>query len=165
MFVDPSKGDFRVQANSSALSIGFVNFPMDQFGVQQSHLKAIAKSPEIPTLAMNLTDANGVSKKEKYYWFGASINAPLGDELSAYGTNYADGGVALTDVPENSAASVLGFRTGDLIQQINQVKIKNVNDLTEFVRTNKTGTKFALQIIRNQVYSKMVINRMTDVSQ
>ena len=50
MFVDPAKGDFRVKDGSPALKLGFVNFPMDQFGVQKPELKAIARTPEIPKL-------------------------------------------------------------------------------------------------------------------
>lgn len=33
MFVDPSKGDYRVKDGSPALKLGFKNFPMDSFGV------------------------------------------------------------------------------------------------------------------------------------
>jgi hypothetical protein len=50
MFIDPAKGDFRVQDGSPALKLGFVNFPMDQFGVQKPELKAIARTPEIPAV-------------------------------------------------------------------------------------------------------------------
>ena len=48
MFIDPANGDFRVKDDSPALKLGFVNFPMDQFGVQKPELKAIARTPEIP---------------------------------------------------------------------------------------------------------------------
>ncbi len=50
MFVDPADGDFRVKEGSPALKLGFVNFPMDQFGVQKPELKAIARTPEMPRL-------------------------------------------------------------------------------------------------------------------
>ena len=50
MFVDPANGDFRVQDGSPALKLGFVNFPMDQFGVQKPALKAIARTPEMPKI-------------------------------------------------------------------------------------------------------------------
>ncbi len=43
-FIDPSGGDYRVKAGSPALALGFVNFPMDRFGVQRPALKAIAGS-------------------------------------------------------------------------------------------------------------------------
>ena len=35
-FVDPAHGDYRVKPGSPALAMGFKNFPMDQFGVQQA---------------------------------------------------------------------------------------------------------------------------------
>jgi hypothetical protein len=47
-FIDPAKGDYRVQKGSPALALGFVNFPMDQFGVQKPDLKAIARTPTLP---------------------------------------------------------------------------------------------------------------------
>ena len=34
LFVDPAHGDYRVKDGSPALALGFVNFPMDQFGVK-----------------------------------------------------------------------------------------------------------------------------------
>ena len=48
MFVDAANGDFRVSENSPALKLGFVNFPMDQFGVQMPALKALARTPQMP---------------------------------------------------------------------------------------------------------------------
>ncbi|MHB0959337.1 MAG: right-handed parallel beta-helix repeat-containing protein [Pirellulaceae bacterium] len=50
LFVDPAQGDFRVRDGSPALKLGFVNFPMDQFGVRPPRLKAIARTPKIPPL-------------------------------------------------------------------------------------------------------------------
>jgi hypothetical protein len=47
-FADPAAGDYRVKDASPALKLGFVNFPMDQFGVQRPELKALARTPEIP---------------------------------------------------------------------------------------------------------------------
>jgi hypothetical protein len=47
-FVDPARGDYRVQQGSPALALGFVNFPMDQFGVQKPALRAIARAPVLP---------------------------------------------------------------------------------------------------------------------
>ena len=45
LFVDPAKGDYRVKDNSPALALGFKNFPMDQFGVTDPRLKALARTP------------------------------------------------------------------------------------------------------------------------
>jgi hypothetical protein len=47
-FVDPAQGDYRVKEGSPALSLGFVNFPMDRFGVERPTLKALARKPIFP---------------------------------------------------------------------------------------------------------------------
>ncbi len=49
-FRDPSRGDFHVRAGSPALKVGFINFPMDRFGVQSPRLRALARTPEFPHL-------------------------------------------------------------------------------------------------------------------
>ena len=51
-FADPDKGDYTVTNTELANAIGWKNFPMDQFGVQKPELKAIAKTPEIPTIEL-----------------------------------------------------------------------------------------------------------------
>jgi hypothetical protein len=45
LFSDRATGDYKVKSNSPALSLGFVNFNMDDFGVQSPKLKAIARKP------------------------------------------------------------------------------------------------------------------------
>jgi hypothetical protein len=47
-FVDAAKADYRVNAGSPALALGFRNFPMDQFGVETPELKALARVPRLP---------------------------------------------------------------------------------------------------------------------
>jgi hypothetical protein len=47
-FVDPAQGDYRVKEGSPALSLGFVNLPMNRFGVQRPALKALARTPVLP---------------------------------------------------------------------------------------------------------------------
>jgi hypothetical protein len=49
-FVNPAQGDYRVKEGSPALALGFVNFPMDRFGVQRPALKALARTPVLPDL-------------------------------------------------------------------------------------------------------------------
>ena len=43
LFIDPVKGDYRVQPNSPALKLGFKNFPMDNFGVLKPEFQAEAE--------------------------------------------------------------------------------------------------------------------------
>jgi hypothetical protein len=51
-FLNPFDCDFRVRESSPVFELGFVNFPMDQFGVTKQSLKAIAKTPEIPSISI-----------------------------------------------------------------------------------------------------------------
>jgi hypothetical protein len=46
-FINPAQGDFRVKEGSPALKLGFKNFAMDQFGVVNPRLKALARTPKI----------------------------------------------------------------------------------------------------------------------
>ncbi len=165
LFINPSIGDFRVQKNSPALEIGFVNFPMDKFGVQHPKLKAIAKVPEMPAVETTIKSDTASEIQKRYFWFGAALHTPVGDELSAFGVNFSDGGVAVTNVPENSDAAKVGFLSGDLIQKINNSKIKNIADFMEFVNSNKKQSKYEIHFIRNQVKSTRTIDKMGDIIQ
>jgi len=153
-FVNPSTFNFNVKTGSPATKIGFVNFPMDSYGVTSTRLKKIAKTPDMPSLKMNIELAIQIVQKTTL-WLGATLTEPTGDELSAFGANYADGGVALSNVPENSEAAKNGFKTGDLIQKINDMQIMNLNDFMPWIE-KKDQTHFKVSMLRNQ--TKEVIN-------
>ncbi len=95
LFIDPSKGDFRVNSNSPALKTGFVNFSMNDFGVMKPSLKAIAKQPKIPQL-ISLVENQKEPSHHQYTWMGIPLLDPVGDQWSAYGVGYSSGGVALS---------------------------------------------------------------------
>ncbi|MBT4821020.1 MAG: signaling protein [Lentisphaerae bacterium] len=135
LFVDPTDGDFRVRKGSPALDIGFVNFPMDQFGVKKPSLKMIARTPKIPPLG-DTGEGHPPPRKAPIeappvYWLGAKLHTLVGEEFSAYGVQREDGGVALADVPAGSAAEELGFQCGDLIQRVNGRKVSCAAQLLE----------------------------------
>ncbi len=48
-FIDSATGNYNVQPDSPALQLGFANFDMHVFGVQAPELKAIARTPELPS--------------------------------------------------------------------------------------------------------------------
>ncbi len=159
VFVNPEKGDFRVKDTSPALKIGFINFPLDNFGVTKPSLKAIAKTPVIPTININ-TEFIHAQPNSAFTWMGTSLKEPQGDELSAYGLGFDEIGVALLDFTDDALATKLGFNKGDLIQTINGVKISNIQSLKEYVSSDKA--KLNLQefvIIRNQAKQKLNINQ------
>jgi hypothetical protein len=127
-FIDPASGDFRVKDSSPALKIGFKNFPMDQFGVKKAKLKAIAKTPVIPSLLADDGNVAGAAEVPRY-WLGACLHSLEGEEFSAFGTRKEDGGVHLVAVPDGSAAKRAGLQKDDLMQELNGKKIRNVSDL------------------------------------
>jgi hypothetical protein len=60
-FLDPAKGDYRVKDGSPAVALGFVSFPMDQFGVRKPELRAIAlcAGPARPAAGSRRTGRSG----------------------------------------------------------------------------------------------------------
>jgi hypothetical protein len=65
---NPDKCNFRVKEGSPALKLGFINFPMDEFGVTKPSLKAMAKTPEIPVFTIKIDEEKEQgSKPERVY--------------------------------------------------------------------------------------------------
>lgn len=158
-FMNAKNGDFRVKEGSPALKLGFVNFPMDQFGVTKPSLKAIAKTPEIPVLTIT-TDKIIQIPRPVFTWMDVDLKEPDGDELSAFGVSYDDGGVALIGVKENSAASQLGFKSGDLIYEINGLKIRNIQNLKDYIETKiSVNNPPVFGVIRNQGKIKITVRQ------
>ena len=154
-FIDPAKGDFRVKEGSPALAVGFVNFPMDQFGVKKPSLKAIAKTPVIPALAQSVA-MPAVAKELPRYWWGAPLHSLQGEEFSAFGTRKEDGGVHFTDVPQGSLAANYGIKKDDLLQKINGFAIRSVDDL--MVALAKLGASdLTLSLVRYQKPLRLVV--------
>jgi hypothetical protein len=102
-FIDPAHGDYRVKDGSPALALGFVNFPMNQFGVQKPELKAIARLPQLPQLKTPPPVAN-VRTADPVTWLGASVrNIRDEGEMSAFGlpgVTAAGAGIARREFPE-----------------------------------------------------------------
>ncbi|WP_315853505.1 right-handed parallel beta-helix repeat-containing protein [Neorhodopirellula pilleata] len=159
MYVDPANGDFRVKEGSPALKLGFKNFPMDLFGVKKPSLKAIAKTPEIPSLDQSARQSPGRSGARagatplKMVWLGATLKDLKGEEFSAYGVSKETGGIALADVPIATAADNAGLKKGDLIQAINGKSVANIERLFQALlslETRRVSERHTLKAIRNQ---------------
>jgi hypothetical protein len=159
-FVDAKHGDFQVKVTSPALKVGFKNFPMNQFGVTKPSLKAIAQTPQIPVVDVTIKAESQPMEAKTYTWLGVVLREPSGDEMSAFGVAFDAGGVSLTMVAENSEAAKLGFRTGDLIQEINGVKIKTINDFRTYIDAHKDSKSKVFSIVRNQEKITLTINAL-----
>jgi len=116
-FIDPAHGDYRVKASSPALALGFVNFPMNRFGVQKPELKAIARQPQ---LAESKTPSRVASTRpsDPVMWLGARVrNITDEGEMSAFGLSGVSG-VLVLDVPTGSVFEKAGLRTNDVILSV-----------------------------------------------
>ena len=148
LFVDAAQGDFRVKEGSPAVKLGFVNFPMHQFGVRTPRLKAMARTPKIPPL--NTGGAISPVATDEVDWQGAKLRKLAGQEFSAIGVAADAVGVFAAEVPEGSAAFDAGLRQGDLIQQVNEQAVRNAKDFLDAVTAAPKEQTLNVKIIRNQ---------------
>lgn len=110
LFVDEATGDYRVKSNSPALSLGFVNFNKDDFGVQSPNLKAIARQPVMPLRSSDTTPTFSETRsREVAVWAGAKVRNIVGlAEVSAAGSP-VETGVILLEVSDASDAPKPAF--------------------------------------------------------
>jgi hypothetical protein len=158
-FVDAAHGDFRVKDGSPALKLGFVNFPMDQFGVHTPRLKAMARTPEIPPLTTGGEKSPAATGEVN--WRGAKLRKIAGQEFSAIGVAADVVGVFAAEVPEGSAAFAAGLRQGDLIQQVNHQAVRTAEEFLGAVNAAPNEQQVEFEIIRNQKTKPLRINAPT----
>ena len=148
-FIDAAHGDYRVKDGSPALALGFVNFSMDQFGVQTPELKAIARVPQLPqpkmpapaSLARDTTPAT---------WLGASVrNIADEGEMSAFGLPGVTG-VLVLEVPPESALAKTGLRKNDVILSVNGRKTVDTAALLRQAPVMTAGISLKIGVSRDQ---------------
>jgi membrane-associated protease RseP (regulator of RpoE activity) len=154
-FIDAVRGDFRVKPGSPALNLGFVNFPMDQFGVQKPELKAIARTPEIPALgdASASAEAHAGARSRGY-----ALQSPARDisglgDRSVYGLA-DESGVLLLDVVAGGPAAAAGLRADDVIIGVGGKQVRTIRDLLA-IRDEAAGRPLSLTVSRKQ--DRMII--------
>lgn len=141
-FIAPEKGDFRVRPGSPALSMGFRNFAMDQFGVRTPALRALARSPQIPRFA---TEGSEVASETE--WLGAKLKDLLDpSEISAVGLS-KNQGVLVVSVNGGSKSSEFGLHPLDVIQAVNGVKVTSIKT---FSAQASAGPVHELKVYRGQ---------------
>ena len=166
-FLDPATGDYRVADGSPALEAGFVNFPMDQFGVRKSALKAIARTPDLPhyvpvakprKAAKAKRPAGQPAAAQQGNWLGATVAALQGEEFSAFGVSSEEGGIHLAEVPAGSAAAQAGFKADDVVQKVGGKPVKTVNALLEATGADP-ARELVIDLVREQVARSLTIRR------
>ncbi len=148
-FINPAQGDFRVREDSPALKLGFVNFPMDQFGVRKPALKAIARTPQIPTLVIPGAEADRPARPRRNHLWQAQVRniTGLGDR-SAYGLP-DESGVLLVNVPAGTPAAKAGLRKDDVILACQGKPVRTVQDVLAR-QSAAAGSKLSLEVRRQQ---------------
>ena len=157
-FIDAPTGDYRVKPGSPALALGFVNFRMDDFGVQAPRLKAIARRPEMPSPhSPTPSTLEGARSRQPISWAGARARNIVGEgEVSAAGTP-GETGVILLDVPETSDAAKAGFLVGDVILAINDKPVRDIQGLMQNSQATAPGEAKRVKILRHQQESIIAI--------
>ncbi len=153
LFVDPERGDFRVKPDSPALKLGFKNFPMDQFGVRKPELKAIARTPKLPTVQ----GSKPTTSRAAHDWQGLKVKDLEGEEYSAFGVSKESGGVQVLGGKKS------GIETGDLIQVVNGKPVKTFADLMR-VQNEAAGKPLEVGIVRKQQPKTIRVTAYTYVS-
>ncbi|OIQ89101.1 hypothetical protein GALL_290060 [mine drainage metagenome] len=148
-FVDPATGDYRVRPGSPALALGFVNFPMSEFGVQDPKLKAIARTPRLPRLG-RAAPATVVRDASPVVWLGATVrNIRDAGEMSAFGLPGVTG-VLVMEVPARSRLAGAGVRANDVILSVNGIPISDTSALLRQTRALSGENGLTLGVSRNQ---------------
>lgn len=149
LFIDPARGDFRVREGSPALQLGFVNFPMDRFGVRSPRLRAIARVPAFP--AVRIAAANGTGGDERELRFrGARLRELMHYEFSALGVAADAGGAFVIETDPDSDAARAGLRRGDLVREVGGRGVANPAELLRAAAEVPAGQPLVLGIVRNQ---------------
>ncbi len=122
LFADAANGDFSVLPASEVFELGWKNFPMDNFGVQNAELKSIAKHPEIPGL-IRVAKNNGGT----FDFYGGQLKSvETSGEVSATGMHDKTG-VLVVAVPIFGKAPDFQLKKGDVILRVNNTTIKDVS--------------------------------------
>jgi hypothetical protein len=148
-FIDPMHGDYQVKDGSPALALGFVNFPMDEFGVQKPELKAIARVPQLPQPKMRAA-ASTARDTAPVTWLGASVrNIADEGEMSAFGLPGVTGVLAL-EVPAESALAKAGLRKNDVILSVNGGKTADTGALLRQAPASPAVSSLKIGVSRDQ---------------
>jgi S1-C subfamily serine protease len=148
-FVDPARGDYRVKDGSPALALGFVNFPMNQFGVQKPELKAIARVPQLPQSKISAATST-VRDAAPATWLGVSVrNIRDEGEMSAFGLPGVTG-VLVLEVPAESPLAKAGLRKNDVILSVNGAKTADTAALRRQAPALAAGSSLKIGISRDQ---------------
>ena len=152
LFLDAANGNYRVDAASPALKMGFENFAMT-FGVTDPALKKLAQTPKVNPLITTL----GATKGELVEWLGATWkNVETLGERSAAGLPDNKGALLFALLP-NSIAAESRLQQGDVIIRMGNQEIHSIRDLLNTYQQVKWMGGAECTLIRNQAELRLRI--------
>lgn len=147
LFVNPKIGDYRVKDDSPALEIGFKNFEMNKFGVQDSNLKKISKVPDLPNFEIS-SDIENIDKE--YDWLDAKFkNLHTEGERSATGMNRITG-ILIVELKKNSVLEKFGLKENDVILKYNRADMDKWADMEREIAKSYKGENIKITVFRDQ---------------
>lgn len=144
-FADPARGDYTVTNAALAAAVGFVNFPMDRFGVRSPRLKALALQPAFPAPVVR---ASSGARQAAITLHGLTLKPveTLGEQ-SAAGLGSRSGVIVLA-VDAAGPGAAAGLQARDVIVGVDQgVAIGDVPALQSLFAL---GQPLDLAVVRNQ---------------
>jgi hypothetical protein len=155
-FIDPVQGNYALQSNSPAITLGFIPFDTSRFGVRPPQLKAIARQAQLPgTLEAATLKSGGWDREYKTpitaSWRGITLqNLHSPAEMSAFGLARNQKGLLVTAINPNSITHKNGIQNNDVILQINQTPTPSLAELGDLLKTIQPAAPLTLTIWRNQ---------------
>ena len=139
-FRDPARNDYTVQNQAAADRIGFRNFSMNRFG--QPDCRDIC-----PAFQKRRSDGcEDILQRET--WLGAVITAVNDTIMTATAAGSLEG-VYVEGVADDAVAAAYGLRAGDVIREINGVRIVGKAELRPLYEAVGDGENIRLTVIRN----------------
>jgi hypothetical protein len=149
-FADPAHGDYTVTNTALAAAVGFVNFPMNDFGVRPARLKALASQPVFPVPALRV-QATAAQTSVTLQGLTVKSVETLGEQ-SAAGLGSIAGVIVLAVAP-GSAGATAGLQARDVIIGSGpdpQAALQTVNHVAALQTLLSTGQELKLIVVRNQ---------------
>lgn len=149
-FDAPARGDYTVTNAALAARIGFVNFPMNDFGVRPARLKALALQPGYPVPTLRGQDAPQQAAVALHGLKLKSVET-LGEQ-SAAGLG-SKAGVLVLAVQAASSGEAAGFRARDVIVGRGQDAhgaLEPIADVSTLQTLVEKGQDLHLVVVRDQ---------------
>lgn len=153
-FRNPMAGDYRIaEASEAARGCGFLNFPMDQFGVVSPRLKRLAAKPRFPLPAAGTQG----TASERWSWAGLNLkNVETLGERSATGMD-SERGVYVISVEALSSPLRDFIHPNDVILAWEGTPIHKLGDLKQVLQQVDIAQPQSILIFRNQQPKQLII--------